>query len=56
MLLFNMYKLSSAVVNWNGCIPLSYQIFLAFDRVEQYLLSFFLSMLCLSEFLSLDLD
>ena len=27
MLLFNTYKLSSAVVNWNGCISLPYQIF-----------------------------
>ena len=27
MLLFNTYKFSSAVVNWNGCISLPYQIF-----------------------------
>ena len=27
MLLFNTYKLSSAAVNWNGCISLPYQIF-----------------------------
>jgi len=47
MLLFNTYKLSSAVVNWNA-FPCPTRSSLAFDRVDQYPLSFLLFMLTVS--------